>query len=95
MALWFQHGDKLVEVDEGSAAHAELERAGALPAGPEGEAQADVPLSKRTVAELRELADELGVEIPEGAKKAEIVAAIEEPVDPEPEGDLEGATLED
>lgn len=36
------------------------------------------PLAELTVAELREIADFEGVEVPKGAKKADIIAALDE-----------------
>lgn len=35
------------------------------------------PLDKRTVKELRDMAAEAGIEVPEGAKKADLVALLE------------------
>ena len=42
-------------------------------------------IDKMTMAQLKELADQMGLEIPEGAKKADLIALIEAEAKDEPE----------
>ena len=75
-------GDKF-ETTEARAAQLELALPGyvtrdvAEPADPEDEPAGGEPLGKMTVAQLREVADERGIEIPKGAKKADIISLLE------------------
>lgn len=73
---WFRQGDMEFEVVVGSAEHKNLVTGGAEPiAAPTG----DTPggLDGMTVKELRARADEVGVDLGDATKKADIVAVLE------------------
>lgn len=93
--MWFRHNGQELEVTRGTAEHEQLVKLGAEEiSGPGEQATEDVPLARRTVAELRALAEELGVELEDGAKKAQIVEALEAAPAAGDEGDLDGGELE-
>lgn len=70
-----QHGF-LIQFDDGSAsAPGDWPLALPEPLSPPTE---PTPLADLSVAELREIADFEGVEVPKGAKKADIIAALEQ-----------------
>lgn len=104
--MWFRHNGRALEVTRGTAEHEQLVKAGAEPiVGPDAAAGSDEekPLAKRSPKELKEYAEERGIDLGGATKKADILAAIAEadgeleagePGD-ELEDDAEGSTLED
>lgn len=57
--------------------------------GNAGDVDNDVPYGKMTVAELKSMAEDLGLDVPRGIRKAELVAMVEEAADEADEDDAE------
>lgn len=82
--LTFEHGASVFEVEEGTAEHKELVKGGALlvsrddPDSDSGDAGGEAGYEVLTVDELRLQAAERGIDVPGGAKKADLVALLED-----------------
>lgn len=98
--LTFEHGDSVFEVEEGTAEHKELVAGGALLVSRQLEDDDAGEFGDLTVKELREIAAERGLDVPQGARKAELVALLEDPQpldageDDDVDGDEAGDELE-